>query len=256
MDALALLALQIDWGADEALAGQPVNRLSTAAPPLRSAAPAQGAASHQPIPPIAARTLDARTLEEWHAAVRAFTGCTLRETATNPVLATGEPWGDRRSDPAGRLLIIGEPPVAEDDRSGRPFSGAAGQVLDRILAALGLKREKVLLAPLIPWRPPGNRPPTDAELAQCLPLLHRLIVLSAPRYIVLTGILPVRALLGSAASLRRLRGRWAELSVPDLENPIQTLPTFSLANLKTATERHDAWADWRMLNRDMQAGKP
>ena len=272
MDALALLTLQIDWGADEALAEQPVNRLlaSCLMAPAPSAAPPSAAppsASPTLASPIAAASplstptapsrltptyppseITASTLEEWRAGIRTFTGCALPQTATHPVLAEG--------DPTGGVLVIGDPPVAEDDRSGRPFSGAAGTNLDRILAALGLAREALMLAPLIPWRPPGNRPPTDAELAQCLPLLHRLIILCAPRHIVLTGILPVRALLGSASSLRRLRGNWVDLRIPGRDKPIPALPSFSLANLKTSAERRDVWYDWRLLHRSIQASKP
>lgn len=265
MDALALLALQtdlalqLDWGADEALAELPVNRLQplpVAAPPLmappalapRPSVPAPVATPPRLAPTHPPSEFTAGTLDEWRAAIRAFTGCALHQTATHPVLAEG--------NPAAGLLVIGDPPVAEDDRSGRPFSGAAGIVLDRILAALGRTREDVMLAPLIPWRPPGNRPPTDAELAQCLPLLHRLIVLCAPRHIVLTGILPVRTLLGSTTSLRRLRGNWVDLRVPGLDTPIPTLPSFSLANLKTAAERRDVWQDWRLLHRSIRTPQP
>ena len=257
VDPLALLSLQIDWGADEALAEAPVNRLldtgrptpvdgqahaapatvpsiTPAAPTPRS--PLARAAEPKPQPEVTATTLD-----ELCAAIRDFAGCSLRDTATNPVLPVG--------NPSGGLLIIGEPPVAEDDRSGRPFSGPAGAILDRILPALGLERDRIMLAPLIPWRPPGSRPPTDAELAQCLPLLHRLIAITAPRRIVLTGILPVRALLVGSTTLRRVRGRWAELRIPGLATPVAALPTAGLGNLRTAADRRDAWTDWRMLHR-------
>jgi uracil-DNA glycosylase family 4 len=237
-DPLTLLRLQIDWGADEALADTPVDRLAApppARPIRRAAAPA----------PVADTPQAAQTLEEWRALVGNFTGCRLRDTATTTVLAEG--------DVAGRLLVIGEPPGADDDRSGRPFSGPAGAVLDRILSALGLAREKILLVPLIPWRPPGNRPPTDAELAQCLPLLHQLIALARPRHIVLTGILPTRALLGSTTSLRRARGRWTELQLPGQALAVPALPVTGLTSLKTAAERRDAWLDWRMLHRTIMS---
>ena len=258
MDALALLALQIDWGADEALLEAPVDRLAarpapsprmlpetTARVPHALAQPSQPRAAPEiATPEIATPAITAGTLEEWRAAVRGFTGCALRETATNPVLAAGHP--------ASGLMVIGDPPGAEDDRSGLPFQGPAGAVLDRILHALGIQRDQLVLAPLIPWRPPGNRPPTDTELAQCLPLLHRLIALCAPRWIVLNGILPVRALLGQGSSLARLRGRWTDLHVSGLETPVPALPMPGLANLKTAADRRDVWAYWRMLQHTMR----
>lgn len=246
MDALTLLSLQIDWGADEALTEMLVNRLEARrlppAPPARAPGPT-GTVAEASRPPAAQQPAvsNAGTLDELCATIRNFTGCGLRDTATHTVLPEG--------DPAGGLLVIGEPPGAEDDRSGRPFSGPAGAVLDKILGALGLGRDKILLAPLIPWRPPGNRPPTDAELGQCLPFLYRLIVLTAPRHIVLTGILPVRALLGGAITLRRVRGNWMDLHIAGLAAPVSILPSAGLGSLKTATERRDAWADWRMLHR-------
>jgi len=251
-DPLSLLRLQIDWGADEALEGHPVDRLAARAPaasprPALAPDPARAARRVAPAPqPAPPQTPPAaRTLAEWHALVSGFTGCGLRDTATHTVLAEG--------DPAGGLLVIGEPPGAEDDRGGRPFNGPAGAVLDRILAALELRREAILLAPLIPWRPPGNRPPTDAELAQCLPLLHQLIALATPRHIVLTGILPVRALLGGTVSLRRSRGRWMELRLPGHAAAFRALPVLGLASLKSAADRRDAWADWRMLHRNIKS---
>jgi len=248
MDLAALLALQIDWGADEALLEVPVDRLETRPPQMvperRAPAPGGGAVPFPAAASTPAAVVAAETLDEWRQAVRDFMGCALRETATHPVLAEG--------DPGGGLMVIGEPPGAEEDRAGRPFMGAAGAVLDRILTSLALPRDQVLLAPLIPWRPPGNRPPTDAELAQCLPLLHRLIALTKPRWVVLTGILPVRALLGQGASLRRVRGRWTDLSIPDSEAPVRVLAMPSLANLRTTADRRDVWSYWRMLRHEIR----
>lgn len=252
VDPLALLSLQMDWGADEALADAPINRMAGTPPvPARATlGAALGEARHphtvpQARPPANAGSpsVVATTMEELRAAIRGFTGCALRDTATNPVLVEG--------NADGGLLVIGEPPVAEDDRSGRPFSGLAGAVLDRILAAIGLDREKILLAPLIPWRPPGSRPPTDAELAQCIPLLNSLIVLTQPRRIMLTGILPVRALLGSGVTLRRSRGQWMDLTIPGLNGAIPALASAGLGNLKSAADRRAVWADWRLLHRSI-----
>jgi len=261
MDALALLALQIDWGADEALEDAPVVRLRDPAPrvaPTQSStqSPAQGSAQGSATRPTAvpampataavtALPLEVTSLEALNAAIRDFEGCPLRETATHPVFAAG--------DPAGGLLIIGDPPSDAEDRSGQAFSGPAGMFLDRVLPPLGLSRERVMLTHLIPWRPPGNRPPTDAELAQCLPFLHRLIVLTAPRHVVLLGIQVARALLPAAQNhtLRRLRGKWADLMVAGLEKPIPALPMHNPAMLRTAAERREFWADWRMLRRSI-----
>ena len=254
---LALLSLQIDWGADEALADLPVDRMLSAPQAMVPTLARQPAALASPLPAPAIRAapalraapapddapLAAATLDDLRAAIRDFSGCRLRDTATNPVLPAG--------NPAGGLLVIGDPPVAEDDRGGQPFSGAAGLVLDRILMGLGLARNDLMLAPLIPWRPPGSRPPTDAEIAQCLPLLHRLIALAQPKRMILTGILPVRALLGGTVTLRRNRGQWKDLVLPGMPTAIPTMPSLSLAGLKTATDRRAVWTDWRMLHRSI-----
>lgn len=276
MDGLALLRLQIEWGADEAILDEPLRRLrpasaitqptrsattqpprSAAPPVLASVPPSDAPRQHRPaiasgpagiaaeIARIAAAATDIAAL---HAAIRDCRLCALSETATNPVLSAG---------PAGAdVMIIGDPPGADEDRGGEVFSGAAGQTLNRILFALGLDQAALLLAPLIPWRPPGNRPPTDAEMAQCLPFLHRLILLAAPRHIMLLGAQAARALLpaGGNVTLRRVRGRWAELSLPDPAfpdrgQPIAALPTYHPATLRTANERREAWSDWRMLHR-------
>src|SRR5208337_4796873 len=104
------------------------------------------------------------------------------------------------------LMLVGEGPGAEEDRAGRPFVGPSGQFLDRMLASIGLDRTRLLITNLIPWRPPGNRNPTDAEVLICLPFLLRHIALVRPRRLVLLGALATRALTGSEAGIRRMRG--------------------------------------------------
>src|SRR5215472_17206863 len=193
MDGLAALKLQIEWGADEALEDGPVNRLRAVArsPPPSPLPQAEGA---KPGPPPRATPAEralqaaagATTLDELRAAIAAFDGCALRDTASNLVFAEG--------DPSATLLLIGDPPSADEDRSGLPFAGPAGAYLDRMLAAISLDRGQLLLTPLIPWRPPGDRPPNPAELALCLPFLHRLIALVAPRRLLLMGPLAARSL--------------------------------------------------------------
>lgn len=257
---LAALRLQIEWGADEALEDAPVNRLrvgtpasgwpaafvsaavSPAAPPPARPAAAPGLA---PAAVGAARAEQAAAAANDLAALRAtiadFDGCALRDTATNLVFAEG--------DASAGLLLIGDVPGMDEDRSGQPFAGAAGAWLDRMLASIHLSRGEALLSPLIPWRPPGDRPPSAAELAVCLPFLWRLIVLSRPRHIVLFGPLAARALL-PAGPRRRPRGAWLELPVAGLAAPVPTLASASLAAvMQTPARRREAWADLRCLSR-------
>jgi DNA polymerase len=123
-----------------------------------------------------------------------------------------------------------------------------------MLAAIGLERSQLLLTPLIPWRPPGDRPPSPAELTICLPFLHRLIALVEPRRLMLFGPLAARALLPQTASRRRPRGAWIDAPIPGLPNPLPVLPTFSPAELmRSPKDRRTAWADLRLLRRTLDA---
>jgi len=170
------------------------------------------------------------------ALVAAFDGCPLKRTATNTVFIDG--------NPAAPLMIVGEAPGAEEDRIGRPFVGRAGQVLDRMLTAIGLDRSGVQITNVIYWRPPGNRKPTSAEIAACLPFLLRHIALANPRVLVLAGGTSATALLPTGEGITRLRGRWFDLAVPGLDRPVPTLPMFHPAFLLRAPERkRDAWRD-------------
>jgi uracil-DNA glycosylase len=188
----------------------------------------------------------AATLEALRAAIAGFDGCALRNTASHLVFAEGDASAD--------LLLIGDAPGADDDRSGTPFAGPAGAYLDRMLGSIGLDRATLLLTPLIPWRPPGDRPPNAGELALCLPFLHRLIALTEPRRLVLVGALAARTLLGQAGSRRRTRGIWQDVVIPGLSGTLPALPTFAPAELmRNPGDRRAAWADLRLLRRTLDA---
>ena len=269
MNDLAALRLQLEWGADEALEEAPIDRLRDVAAPPPPAPLPQGEGehpAHTPPPPpagggwgdVAARpratqaqraaqaAAVATTPADLRAAIAAFDGCALRDTASNLVFAAG--------DPAATLMVIGDPPSADDDRSGTPFAGPAGDYLDRMLAAIGLERGRLLLAPLIPWRPPGDRPPNPAELAMCLPFLHRLIALAAPRRLLLMGPLAARSLLPRTAARRRPRGAWMDAAIPETSLTLPALPTFSPAELmRDPNNRRSAWDDLRLLRRTLDA---
>ena len=261
MDALEALRLQIEWGADEALADAPVDRLASAEPRPPTARPiAVAAAPPAPRPsatrqPAAATALPAaqrardiaascHTLDALRAALAAFDGCPLSITATNLVFNDGNP-------DAG-LMLIGEAPGAEEDRAGKPFIGPSGQLLDRMLASIGIDRTKCLITNIVFWRPPGNRTPTDAEVQVCLPFMHRQIALVRPRHLVLVGGLAHKALTGNAVGITRARGKWLQLQVPGLDAAIPTLPTLHPAYLlRNPAAKRDAWADWLLLRRSM-----
>jgi DNA polymerase len=253
MDALTALRLQIEWGADEALEVEPVNRLRP--PPVRapsrtpsvpSASPAPSGAAvkdtarETPAARAARAAAEATTLPELRTAIANFDGSALRDTATNLVFIEG--------DPACGLLLVAEAPNADADRAGSPFAGAVGAYLEHMLRSVGLDRGAVCLAPLIPWRPPGDRPPSQAEIATCLPFLQRLIALVAPRRMVALGPLPARALLGAMPIRRHAPPVWLDATIPGCAAPIPTLPMPSPAILLCVpTQRRSAWADLRAL---------
>lgn len=264
---LAALALQFDWGATEALAETPPERSAQrpaapeaappAAPPPPGAPPPARPAVLVPMPPMAAlppatgRAAEAAAaatdLAALREAIAAFDGSALRETATNLVFADGAP--------ESGLMLIGEAPGAEEDRLGRPFVGPSGQLLDRMFASIGLRREEggFYITNILPWRPPGNRTPTDGEIALFLPFVLRHIALARPRRIVLLGGTAAKALLRAKDGITRLRGRWHRVPAdgPGEVPALATLhPAFLLRN---PAAKRDAWADLLMLRRSMDA---
>lgn len=249
--ARALLEWQVELGATEAIADAPIDRLSAATEAadtrhdLRPAAAAQTAqapvapipASSGPDPVAVARTMAAAApdLPALAEALAAFPHCELRKGARNTVFSDG--------NPAARVMLIGEGPGREEDLRGLPFVGAAGQLLDRMFAAIALSRTSpdsqsaIYIANSVPWRPPGNREPRVEELEMLRPFLQRHVELADPDLIVLLGNTACQAVLGKRG-IMRLRGQWTEA----LGRPC--LPTLHPANLLRAPEnKREVWAD-------------
>ena len=254
----AALALQCDWGADEALMESPADRLALREAPARAPEAARPAPEPSPRParaaPIAlaptppantraeALAAAAHDLAALKAAIAAFDASPLKETATNLV------FGEGVTD-AG-LMLIGEAPGADEDRAGRPFVGASGQLLDRMFASVGLSRESnFYITNILPWRPPGNRTPTDAEVALFLPFLRRQVALIRPKRLVLVGGVAAKGLIGGKEGITRLRGRWHEVEIAGLGR-IPALPTLHPAYLlRSPASKREAWADLLLLRR-------
>lgn len=169
-------------------------------------------------------------------ALAAFDGCALKKTATNLVFADGNPQAE--------VMLIGEAPGADEDRQGKPFVGVSGQLLDRMMAAIGLDRTTFYITNVCFWRPPGNRKPTEAELAAQLPFVTRHIELVRPKVLVLVGGSSAQGLLGLNDGITRLRGRWFDYASPNLPAPIPTLPIFHPAYLlRQPGLKREAWRD-------------
>lgn len=150
-------------------------------------------------------------------------------------------------DPRARLMFIGEAPGADEDRTGRPFVGRAGQLLDKMIHAMGLKREEVYIANVLKTRPPNNATPTKEEAALCAPYLFEQIAIVRPEVIVTLGLPASRTLLDSDETMTRLRGKWAQFNLgPMGQDPIPVMPTYHPAFLLrsyTPENRAKVWSD-------------
>lgn len=241
--ARALLEWQVEMGADEAICEAPLDRYALeAAPemtpaPETSSEPAAATEVDAEVDAVAAAKAAAEgvdTLEGLAEAQRNFDLCELRKGARNFVFADG--------DPAARVMVIGEAPGRDEDIEGRPFVGRAGQLLDRMFAAIGLARTgdgegALYIANVMPWRPPSNREPTPEEIAMMLPFVRRHVELAAPDVVVLMGNISCDAALGRRGILR-LRGTWVEAY--DRPAMPMTHPAYLLRN---PAAKKEAWAD-------------
>jgi uracil-DNA glycosylase len=248
-EAQALLLWYAAMGVDEAIGEAPVDCFAapTAEPspprtqprPRPAAARPPAAASREGVMSIS----QVATLAELEALVAGFEGCALKRTAKSLCFARG------RED--ARIMLIGEAPGRDEDLQGKPFVGRAGQLLDRMLATIGLAEEHVYITNTVYWRPPGNRTPTPEEVEACAPFLARQIELLAPDVLVLLGGAAVRNILGLAEGIMRLRGKW--LSYACAGRDIATLPTLHPAYLlRTPEDKRLAWRDLLMVKEALQ----
>ena len=184
--------------------------------------------------------LNCKSLEELEATVRDFDECALKKTSASTVFSSGSI--------DSRVMFVGEAPGAEEDREGRPFVGASGRLFDKMLASIGIIRDKVYITNTIFWRPPGNRRPTGAEVAQCLPFLQRQIELVRPDILVPLGGSASQTLLKVDLGITLLRGRWYEYTLSD-NSKIVTLPMFHPAYLlRSPVHKREAWRDMLALS--------
>jgi uracil-DNA glycosylase family 4 len=251
------LLAALDWyraaGVDLALGEAPVDRFAASAAPSR-ARPAAVAVSAPASTPAVALSLSAdpsetaalaagaRTLDELRAVMDAYEGCSLKKRATQLVFADG--------NPEAEIMLVGEGPGEQEDLQGKPFVGRAGQLLDRMLASIGLDRTKVYIANMVPWRPPGNRDPSPEEMALCTPFLLRQVELVAPKFLVTLGNVPTKSLFQTGNGITRMRGQWRDLTVGS--HPVRALATLHPAYLlRTPASKALAWQDMMALKQAM-----
>ncbi|MEE9387375.1 MAG: uracil-DNA glycosylase [Paracoccaceae bacterium] len=243
--ARALLEWQLEMGASEAIAEAPINRyelpdgVPSAKPVVQWVPGAAPTAVFDAAAVAREMAQAAATLEDLRAALAAFKHCELKRGARNSVFADG--------NPQARVMIIGEAPGREEDIAGTPFVGRAGQLLDKMLAAIGLARDAadsadaVYVTNILPWRPPQDRTPEPGEVAMMLPFMKRHVELVAPKVLVLMGNVPCQAVLGKRG-VTRLRGNWQS----GLGCPV--MPMFHPAYLlRNPAAKRDAWHDLLML---------
>lgn len=247
----AALEWQVELGATEAILDVPVDRYALDA---KSPKPAAAPASAQPVakqpevdPVVEAKVAAQRATDRnsLHAALESFEHCELKRGARSLVFSDGSP--------AARIMIIGEAPGRDEDREGKPFVGRAGQLLDRMLAAIDLGRDhvdasrSVYITNILPWRPPQNRDPKPDEIAMMVPFVQKHIELIAPDLIVLMGNISCQAMLGKRG-ITRLRGHWTEVA----GRPV--LPMFHPAYLlRQPHAKREAWADLLELRARLDA---
>lgn len=185
-----------------------------------------------------------QTLADLKEALGTFDACALKFSATNMVFSDG--------NPEAKIMLVGEAPGADEDREGIPFVGGAGQLLDRALATIGLNRTNVYITNVLPWRPPGNRPPTPQEIAQCLPFVERHIALIKPKILILLGGVATKAILNDNDGIMKIRGQWRDYTCPGLEGAdgvtIRTMATYHPAFLmRSPSQKAQLWQDLMLI---------
>ncbi len=264
----ALLVFYRDAGVDIAVGEEPVDRFAEAEADLarrrppppreedsRERLPAPATARPQPVsaagaPPapdsaVAAAREAARSaasLDALRAIVESFEGCALKATASRTVFEDGSR--------EARVMFVGEAPGREEDLEGRPFVGRSGQLLDRMMAAVGLDRaSNAYIANIIPWRPPGNRTPTPQEIAICEPFIRRQIELKAPDLLVCVGAPSTETLLG-LKGIMKARGRLVGFETGG--RTIQAIATLHPAYLlRSPIAKRHAWRDMLTIRKTL-----
>lgn len=237
-DIPSLLRWYMDSGVDEAIGDETLDWFALSGKAVQ-APPVQKNTPRVSVDQIAEQAgkiaASCTSLANLHKVIKDFEGCRLKNTATHTVFSDG--------NPDSSIMLIGEAPGVDEDRQGTPFVGQHGQLLNRMFKAIGLDREKdFYMTNILPWRPPGNRNPTQEEITICLPFIKRHIELFDPKLIILLGGTSATTLLGSSLGITRLRGKWAGYDVKGSNIP--TRPIFHPAYLlRQPKAKRDTWHD-------------
>jgi uracil-DNA glycosylase family 4 len=271
-DAIAALEWLVEMGADEVIGEVPVDRFSAEPPVRRKPEPpllrdevpigapgpsmsagfrrTDGSGSGNAVEDAASIAAACRSLDDIIAALSRFDACPLKRTATNLALCDG--------NPNAHVMCVGEAPGRDEDLQGKPFVGRSGQLLDRMLEAIGLSRlspdpaQSVFITNVIFWRPPGNRTPTEQETLMCLPFLRRTIEILRPRFILCVGATPTQRLSSRTDGILKLRGKWFDFALG--EGKVPMLATLHPAYLlRQPAQKRLAWRDLLSLRKALDA---
>ena len=251
-NALSALRWHVDSGVDEAVDEAPQNRFAAVPKPVATALVTAAPRGSARLATTANETADSvlqsardtaaacQDLTALREALSAFEGCALKATAKSLVFGDG--------NPEAPLMLVGEAPGADEDREGQPFVGVSGQLLDRMLAAIGQDRTGAYLTNILPWRPPGNRKPTPAEILLYQPFAERHIELVGPKLLVFAGGTAANTLLDRTEGITRLRGRWMEWRA----TPVMAIyhPAYLLR--QPALKKH-AWKDMLAIQQKLKS---
>ena len=272
-DAAALLAWYVAMGVDEAHTQDPVDRFSYEPEPQKTASQLgdnpqkiqikstdnNPKTPPKPIAAMAASSADfdaalksahelannCKTLSELKTALENFDGCSLKQTATHTVFSDGIE--------GAPLMVISAASGADEDRTGIAFQGISGQLLDKMIAAIGYSREtNAYLTHIVPWRPLGNRNPDGPSLDLCRPFMMKHIELAKPKAILLLGNAAAKCISTNEEIIARMRGKWLTLPVNGLE--IAAMPTYHPDYLlKHPRYKKDSWQDLLALKEVLKA---
>ena len=202
------------------------------------------------VPSFVPSAVHATTLHELRAELQAFEGCALKKTSKNLVFADG--------NPAASIMLVGEAPGEDEDRQGLPFVGVSGKLLDKMLGCIGLDRTNTYISNIVPWRPPGNRNPTDSEVAVCLPFTEKHIAIVKPKYLILLGAVAVKSLLKTKDGITKIRGKQYTYTYTDIASgePV-TIPCFPMFHpaylLRQASQKRLAWNDLLLFKKAIES---
>lgn len=244
-DAASILNWYISAGVDAICADMPFCVAEEKKDKLPEPAPLAnaGIATHLAVKNAGNICENIKNMEELKSAIEAFEGCALKSHASKTVFGSG--------NISAKVMFIGEAPGADEDRTGVPFVGKCGQLLDKMLAAINLNRKDCFISNILPWRPPGNRTPTEGEVAVCLPFIKKQIDLVSPDILVMLGGSSANAILDNAEPISKLRGKWLSYTAENGKK-IDVIATFHPAYLlRNALYKAKAWNDFLRLAKKM-----